>query len=193
MGLFKLSVNVLHGLSDMLFNRCVCLFRDTNGIPNWKDEDQGAAAGVTCAFACDVPSTCRWRLLELYFSSSAQHLLCCVQHCYLLGLMFHSWIVLCWRKTLQLFSIRWAILGTCFPASVSNNVSFSFNCCSRKRLYFDANCKYTVGVQRRCNIAYFCQFFGRELHTSCQWSALPYCRSEISIGEIASQNFVFAQ
>jgi len=111
-GLLKLFVNILHGLCDMLFDRCVSLCRDVNGIRNWKDEDQGAAAGVTCAFACDVPSTCRWRLLELYFSSSAQHLLCCVQHCYLLGLTFHSWIVLCWRKTLQLFSIRWAVSWT---------------------------------------------------------------------------------
>jgi len=111
-GLLKLFVNILYGLFDMLFNGCVSFYRDVNGIRNWKDEDQGAAAGVTCAFACDVPSTCRWRLLELYFSSSAQHLLCCVQHCCLLGLMFHSWIVLCWRKILQLFSTRWAISWT---------------------------------------------------------------------------------
>lgn len=116
-GLSKLFVNILHGLSDMLSKRCVCLYRDINGIRNWKDEDQGAAASVTCACACDVPSTCRWRLLELYFSSSAQHLLCCVRHCYLLGLMFHSWTVLCWRKTLQLFSIRWAILGPYFAVA----------------------------------------------------------------------------
>ena len=49
---------------------------------------------------------------------------------------------------------------------VSNNVSF--HCCSMERLYFNANCKYTVGLQRRCNIAYFCHFSRRELHTSCQ-------------------------
>jgi len=53
-------------------------------------------------------------------------------------------------------------------APVFNKVSFSFHCYNMKSLYFDANCKYTVGLQRRCNIAYFCQFFGIELHTLCQ-------------------------
>jgi hypothetical protein len=65
----------------------------------------------------------------------------------------HSWNMLPCGQTLHLYPIMLA------PVSM---VAIGRGC------NIIANYKYTVGLQRRCNIAYFCHFFGRELHTSCQ-------------------------